>query len=390
MNGVRFLAATVVVCSHVELMKALAQLPNLWLNRYFHSAAVEAVNMLFVVSGFLITYLLLVEQRRNGTIDVKKFYIRRALRVQPVYLLIVVLAFFAAPWIPVVWTGPFSHVLISWNADLKTHYAANLILYLLLCPHVATAIFTPVNYAAQAWSIGVEEQFYAVWPWLMKRGERMLPRLLIGIVAVKFVIDNLIVRPMVHASGGKRELVILLNFLNYFRVECLAIGGLAAYGVLFYPERTRWLIKPAIQWLAVPLFFALIATGERVPWAAFLWSSAYAVLLINIGASRIRILNLETSWLDWLGRVSYGIYMYHLIVLAIALKTCEVIWRGELLHYFTAAPWATNAGLYLSVMAGTLALAGISYHFFELKFLALKGRFGSLSKESRAPALPHA
>jgi len=252
---------------------------------------------------------------------------------------------------------------------------------------------TPVNYAAQAWSIGVEEQFYAVWPWFLKGGEAVLPSLFMGIVAVKFAVDNLCVRPLLHvwgaASPRAHALAVLLNFLNYFRVECLAIGGLAAFLVLRHPDRVRPWIKPTIQWLAIPLFFLLISTGECVPWATSLWSAGYALLLINIGASRLPLFNLETKWLDWLGRISYGIYMYHLIVLAPILKGMEHLWNGRLLAHFAAAPVQVNAALYLMVLAGTIVLAGLSYQFFELQFLSLKRRLGSFSQTGRQPASTH-
>ena len=112
LNGLRFFAAFSVVVTHIELVKHFKGYPTLWVENasdeltlthilqkiIFHAGGL-GVYFFFVLSGFLITYLLLVEKAKTGTVAVKKFYWRRVLRIWPLYYLIVILGFFVIPYI---------------------------------------------------------------------------------------------------------------------------------------------------------------------------------------------------------------------------------------------------------------------------------------------------
>ena len=100
LNGVRFLAALVVIIHHVEMGKFWFGQPNIYDKSFVGGVFGQlGIIMFFVLSGFLITYLLLEEHRKTGTISIKDFYIRRMLRIWPVYYLIVILGFFVFPQI---------------------------------------------------------------------------------------------------------------------------------------------------------------------------------------------------------------------------------------------------------------------------------------------------
>src|SRR5688572_30760956 len=91
LNGLRFFAALAVIITHVELMKGVFGLPSYWQEPFFFDLGGLGVYFFFVLSGFLITYLLLVERRQIGRISIKKFYVRRILRIWPLYYFIMVL-----------------------------------------------------------------------------------------------------------------------------------------------------------------------------------------------------------------------------------------------------------------------------------------------------------
>ena len=155
LNTLRFFAALVVVVGHTgDGLWLFGVQKHNYLARLNPDSAGLAVLFFFVLSGFLITYLLLVEESETGTISVGAFYVRRILRIWPLYYLIVVLAFFVLPH--------SGGLLPASSAEL--YGWKNLSLYLTIFPNFAM----PVWYAGHLWSIGVEEQFYVSWPLLMR------------------------------------------------------------------------------------------------------------------------------------------------------------------------------------------------------------------------------
>ena len=92
LNAIRFIAASFVIVAHIEFFKKLFHLPNFFENEVISIIGRLGVVLFFVLSGFLISYLLFVEKKVTKTISVKKFYIRRILRIWPLYFLIILLA----------------------------------------------------------------------------------------------------------------------------------------------------------------------------------------------------------------------------------------------------------------------------------------------------------
>ena len=97
LHGFRFFAAALVILSHIELFKKRAGLANLWDTPFFFEAGSAGVDFFFVLSGFLITSLLLKEMDETGKVDLKKFYLRRVLRIWPLYYLVLLLCYFVIP-----------------------------------------------------------------------------------------------------------------------------------------------------------------------------------------------------------------------------------------------------------------------------------------------------
>src|SRR5688572_14220839 len=99
LNALRFFAATAVIFHHVEQYKFLSGYLNAWGNTAIDALGHKAVSFFFVLSGFLISYLLFEEDKRKGEINVKHFYVRRILRIWPLYFLIVSICLFVLPYL---------------------------------------------------------------------------------------------------------------------------------------------------------------------------------------------------------------------------------------------------------------------------------------------------
>lgn len=153
LNGLRFFAAMIVAVSHVELLKQYHGLPNAYDSPAVYELGRLAVTLFFVLSGYLITFLLLKEKELTGTITIGAFYMRRVLRIWPLYFLLVALAFFVFPRIGAMQVPPLT-------GQLADNLRFTLPLFTLFLPQLALSMFAPVPFAEPAWSIGVEEQFY--------------------------------------------------------------------------------------------------------------------------------------------------------------------------------------------------------------------------------------
>jgi len=158
LNGLRFIAAFVVVLDHIEQIKTWFGLPPAaFLADWGNATGDYAVTLFFALSGFLITYLLLAEQRQTGTIHIRKFYLRRILRIWPLYYLLVLIGFAALP--PLIagdYAGPRGPYTLT-----------GLLIHLLFAPNLAPFLGVVVPGISHLWTIGVEEQFYLAWPPLL-------------------------------------------------------------------------------------------------------------------------------------------------------------------------------------------------------------------------------
>lgn len=303
-----------------------------------------AVTFFFVLSGFLISMLLLAEKEALGTIRIKQFLINRALRIWPLYYLTLA-------------AGYGISVLIL--KDTEANPLRNgLLLNLLLLPNLCFVIGNLPDILVQLWSIGTEEQFYLAWPFLVRRWSfRQLMTLFVAILLFWAAARGL--AWLFHAKS-------LSAFLFRTRIDCMAIGGIAAL-LLFHAGRSpgwqrnvhRFILQPFTGWAAAIAFIALLLISNRYDVSLY---PAYA-LLYAVGC--LRVTGIPVRWLEWtplryLGRISYGIYMFHQFVL-----------------YFIFRAWVpghpmNDLSIFLAGAALTIALAGLSYRYFESYFLRRK------------------
>lgn len=378
LNGIRFLGAAAIIFIHVELAKVL--LGSNASESAMHALNAwgwVALNSFFVLSGFLISYLLLVEKARIGTVGIKNFYIRRMLRIWPLYYLLTFLGFFIFPRIAFFDVAYLSDQL---GADFSTKLA----LFLFLIPQFSTALFPPLPHISQLWSIGVEEQFYLVWPLCIRFSKNILRTILIVMLAVVtgkacfFLLANMFAQSVFFRS--------LAYVIALSRFECMLIGATAAYlvftkhGILTLMYRASTL---AISIVLLPLFL-LVVPGSFIEGAALfgvpgliinvLSALFFAVVIINVATNPRSFLKLENAALNYLGKISYGIYMYHVVIVVFVIRAATHFGFGLPEHLGVVG----GAGVFLAVLALTIAISALSYKIFENPFINLKARFSKI------------
>lgn len=370
LHALRFIAALLVLISHVEMIKEGHKIGNIYGNGTFLAKALEelgpmGVSFFFVLSGFLITYLLLAERERTHKVAIKKFYWRRILRIWPLYFLFTFLAFFILPQIPI-----FHHYYFS--PLLENNFYTKLAMYLFFVPGFVLAFFQSVPWAGHLWSIGVEEQFYLVWPWVIKKlksGHLLFLMLLIFVVSVKVII------------------FFLLKYYNYplwlkeiaaqSKFECMIIGGWVAY--IFYNKAFFSYLKILARGNALLLLAILVFC---ITWfiPAFLQDIQHIIIAPFFAAIIVGVIQnnklsfLEHPALIFLGNISYGFYVYHMMCVVICLRLMPDAINLWCLNN-TGGSVLINILYYVGSFLITIIVSAFSYFFFERYFLRLKRKY---------------
>jgi peptidoglycan/LPS O-acetylase OafA/YrhL len=354
LDGVRALAILGVVFYHFHIP-------------HFNGGFV-GVNVFFVLSGYLITSLLLTEHARSNTIRLGRFWARRVLRLYPT--LIVVVAVGASLWFLVGDDGTTQNLTAGGAALIALTYTSNVARAF---GHVSQGVFAP------GWSLAMEEQFYLVWPpillflltWGFRR--RAIAWALSGIVVVSCAVGWI----MYTTPGAGTADVYFSPVSN---VAPLLSGATLALALT--TDRARRLFSGRFgqiaTWLGAAYIVAVMFSITSADWnkhAPFFGAElpsvgVAAALLVGGLVSRPSIISTVLAWkpMAWFGaNVSYSLYLWHVLVMSL------------LLPYFPGL-----AGTFV-VIAIAVGVAILSHFVVEKPFLALKRRFEPKSW-SAAPA----
>jgi peptidoglycan/LPS O-acetylase OafA/YrhL len=323
----------------------------------------KAVSLFFVLSGFLISYLLLAEHQKTETISLKKFYVRRILRIWPVYYLVILLTFFVMPYFFNI--GHYGSEMLGKNPWLWFS------LCVFMLPNLVRFNSVELIGGNQTWSVGVEEQFYIIWPWLVLTFRKHFVRMLIVLIAVKISITALaaflafkIETGIIHSLCNKVAL-----YLGIFKIEQMAIGALGAW-YLFNKKTVvlNYLYSKLLLVICSFLFLITMFVDYSFIGDSLFEAFVFLVLIMNVSTNPKFPLKFKHPYFNVLGNISYGIYMYHTLVIAILMTV---------LHNYGLDKDATvfNTLLYSGSVLFTVIISYLSYNYFEKWFLNKKEKF---------------
>jgi peptidoglycan/LPS O-acetylase OafA/YrhL len=370
LNTLRFFAAYFVVLHHGETIRAKYGLPNFEHFSFFRNGAI-AVSFFFVLSGFLITYLLLSELKNTEGVSLRKFYMRRVLRIFPLYYLLVFIGLIIIPiFLNMV------HFINTQPYDTATGGA----LFLFFLSFVVNALYGS-HLLEPLWSIGVEEYFYLIWAPLFKFFKNHILKVIIGVILLKSIIITYFLTQNITSEWLK----IVGDVLLSLKFELMAIGGLGAFAV--FKDRRRvenaLIFTPVFQILMfIFLFFRLFfhvyfldnqffiykflfltpVLGSITEGALFLW------LILNVSVNPRPILTLNNAFFEKLGAISYGIYMYQMLV----IFGVVLVFKKYMLQM---PPSVCFAFFYTVVTIGVIGVSWLSKRYFEDWFLKFKTKF---------------
>ncbi len=334
----------------------------------FGVAGAFGVDLFFALSGYLITRLLLRERETTGSVNLRAFYARRILRIWPLYFFYLVFALSLSQLAPsLTLVPPWGQV--GFPADPICLLALGFFLFNF------TSCAGAITLVAHLWSISLEEQFYLVWSLTM----RHIPRQRMLLVPLVMLAIATIARlPSSFLGFG----VPIWNN-SFARLDPIAAGIFVAV----IPEMSP---RPAVRAL-------LVLTGIASWWMAAYWCGlpvqrstagvligypmvalgSGAFLLATLGAGRRSAGTRLRLILIYLGKISYGLYVYNLVA----------VFGGQVLFRRVVSPWLLAQGwplwtawpFYMGVAFGAnVVLAAASYRWLEAPFLRLKRRFTAI------------
>jgi len=306
------------------------------------------VDLFFLLSAYLVTTSFLIERERTRSIDARAFYVRRALRIWPLYLLFLAFAWSTQWWIP------GQH--IGWRAGLT-------FLFMVGNWWIVFVGF-PMSMIFPLWAVSVEEQFYLVWPWVMRR----LTRKGIAIAAVVLLLIGNISRLYLsaHHTWESKLWTNTLVRIDPFAAGvllALALGGVAPK-ISFARRIVLFFAGVAGFWMAANYW---VIKGDPLTMPRVM--IGYPAMTLGACAMLLGLLTDVKPFaprpLAYLGRISYGLYVYHVL----GLMTSDY-WVQHQTSSFGRYLWRVTVALGV-----TIVISIVSYQLIEKPFLRLKERF---------------
>lgn len=358
LDGLRFLAFLIVFVHHAPAVT------------YFHFQFVAdfmtklhfygwmGVDLFLCLSAFLFTKLLFAEYQAKGEISVKNFYIRRSLRIWPLYYIFSIAMLLGTinqtGWSPLVAKNFLG--LITFTDNL---WVAALASYNLLWA------------SAHLWTISYEEQFYAIIPWALRKIFRMTHNQKVLLVSSIFVLFSA-ARAFLIYRQTPHPIIWVLPITHF---EAILGGLIVGLGLLERP------LGKIPNWILLLAGIAALVGVTRLPNVNTIgWDLMLTYPLVGLGMSLVLLSFIKDSaWVlksviknrlfAYLGKISYGLYVFHVLGLIYAEQISVAL--GITAKRFSVYPWA-NLGIGLAL---TILVAVISYQWLEKPFLRLKERF---------------
>ncbi len=357
LDGLRAIAALSVVFFHIVLWFKFPNIVGFDLFQFILSFGGKGgslgVNFFFILSGFLITYLMFAEEENTGKLNIGFFYLRRVLRIWPLYYLTIFIGFIIYP-------------LIMQIMDISYTETASSLLYLIFAvnfDHIYNGL-PKTGILGVHWSVAIEEQFYLVWPLIFSllSKNKLFPYILVFIILLSEL----------YFFMAKSSVISYYHLASNFRL--LAFGAFLAY--LCYRKRKDVILflNMISRRINVVIYLVCILILIFQQWG-FSWLVYYKYLyhfvsIVFFGYVIVEQCFSETSFIKIgtikflisLGKISYGLYLNHMIAIYLVLG------------FFHNNPDYIVAEI-ICTIALTLIISYFSYYYMESIFLNLKNKF---------------
>lgn len=380
LDGVRGMAILLVLCDHLllfnnnsgsRLVDSLAAVRSLgWMG----------VDLFFVLSGFLITGILY--DTVHDPHFFRNFYMRRFLRIFPLYYGFLFALILLTPVLQVAW---------GWRALLLLAYQQNASIWFPLMDfHLS-----PLMNLSHFWSLAVEEQFYLFWPFLVffvKDRRKLI------FTALALSVAALLLRTLVHFVPVTNYVSVVHEW-TLCRMDTLMIGGCLALLLRGHNPWLTWKLGLIAFAVSMATMCSIAVADPRrdvnqvfpappVTWDSYFFVGTFGYTLLAIGFAGLLLVAMDRNtpihrvfqmtWLRSLGKYSYGIYVLHLLIGYLFGRWMFRLLGGDLRTVLSADMHSRAAGTFIAFFAYVAAIyaaAWLSYNLYEVHFLKLKRYF---------------
>jgi peptidoglycan/LPS O-acetylase OafA/YrhL len=344
LDSVRAIAALIVVFSHIELQKQELGLANIRpVVKYFGSIG---VTIFFVLSGFLITYLLFKEHTSKSKINITGFYFRRILRIWPLYFMVLLFGIFIYPG----------------NVD-----STGVVLSVFFLPNIAFMLGRLPGLIDPIWSLGVEEQFYLFHPHIFRiKNSKKIFNTLICIFICFYTLKFF---------AAKLHWETVSTIMYKARFDCMMLGGIFSIWIVNYQKENQYfntLFSPSMlftktfQGILYIFYVAylLMATVNTSLYSDQFLSILTACVIGNLALNPHCIISLQNRFLSFVGKISFGLYLLHKFPVELMIRTAKALKIENVV--------AQNLFIYSTSITLALGIAWLSYNYYEGYFLKQK------------------
>ncbi len=369
LDGFRFIAAAFVIFGHCQSVVKEHLNTNPYSN-YADKLASFGVDFFFVLSGFLISYLLFLEHHKTGTIRVRRFYMRRILRLWPLYFIFSYVSILAA-----------TEYVYALDLLDRPQYFEEMFTNLAYVTFFSTnfQILNGMNYPgsftiSHFWSLSVEEQFYLIWAPLMYLFRKRVWLLLILVTSIGAF--TMVWEPEIYKTWFGSNAGSTTYYATYTRFLYFGSGAFLAFFIHKQEviktflgitdndlKYLQWglsiiVVVEGMRYLFMPVYYVYVE--ER-----FL-NALLSTALVLVAITKHSAINLEFGFLKYLGKISFGIYVFHFLAI-------RVVWFFLEKQHISEQ----NTYLLLPILATLLSIifAALSYEFIEKWFLKQKDKF---------------
>lgn len=317
---------------------------------HFHLASV-GVGFFIVLSGFLITWIILEEYQNTGKFNSNFYLLRRTLRIWPLYFLAIIVGF-------VIVIGARQYYNLQVHDVPPLPYLLTFTLNIYMANHGSEFLFC----IAFLWSISMEEQFYILWGFLLKVMKDILPFICYGLILTSIVFRYI----KIEDNNG-----LYFNSINW--IGNFAIGSLLAYYAINGKLSKFENIPTTIRVMVYVLFFIMLVFYNSIFSSTimtilerFIGALFFAFILFEQSFSQKPLFSLNKSKiLSHLGKISYGLFVYHgFVILLFSKLVAHFGWLNVPTMVFLIIPLVT--------FAMTIVISALSYKYFEKPIMRLR------------------
>ena len=357
LDALRFFAFLKVYLLHIPLQG------NFPIFSFLKSGGGIGVAFFFVLSGFLITYLLVFEKIQNGKISIKKFFIRRSLRIWPLFFLVLIVVFI----LPYEFKDYIGLHMVGSGYDLDWKYSFTFLenYKMLIVDNVPKT--TPLSIF---WSLCIEEHFYLLW------------LLSLFFIPVKYVFKFLVFTFFLSWGARMFEPMLFHNSLVrtndlFTSLDLFSCGGILGYFVAkdykmvsVFINKISLLVKSTIVFLIVLIivFQQYVLPDNPESYFSIFRTSVIAVLftiLIAVFIPQDSKIKINNKIINYLGSISFGLYVYHIVFI-------HCVFQFFAHQNILLDDWHSVSMLIIITLGGSILISMLSFHFFEKPFLKLR------------------